>query len=581
MIADHVLPSNEGRGYVLRRILRRAARHGKMLGLEGPFLTTLVDAVTATLGAAYPELRERQVFIAEVVRSEETRFAETLDKGLALLEGALGKVGSGGVLAGDVAFRLYDTYGFPLDLTEDIVRGRGARVDAAGFETKMQEQRARGREAKRFVTLGTAGDARRSRFVGDRLAEWESTVTGLSVDGAERPEGIREGETAELVTEETPFYGESGGQVGDTGTITTARGDVLEVLDTLRPQADLIVHRVRVRQGAVAPGDTVRLAIDADRREAVRLHHSATHLLHGVLREQLGDHVRQAGSLVAPERLRFDFSHTKPVEPERLAAMEDEINARIRANVACQSEELAFDEAMQRGALAFFGDKYGDRVRIIQMGPFSLELCGGTHVARTGDIGVFKFHGESGVAAGVRRIEAVSGAAALNWIQRREQRLRQLRDTLKASDEDAVERLERLLAEQRELERKLAKLQRGIAGAQSGDLAAQARHVAGLNVLASRVDDLDDTALRELVDRLQEKLAPSVIALGTTNGDKVTLIAAVSKELTSRVHAGKLIKAIAPLVGGGGGGRPDFAQAGGKDPAGLDAALAKVYELVE
>jgi len=580
MIADHVLPSNEGRGYVLRRILRRAARHGKMIGLEGPFLTRLVETVAATLGGAYPVLRTQQSSIAEVVRTEESRFAETLDKGLSLLEVEVGKLGTGGVLSGEVAFRLYDTYGFPLDLTEDIMRSRGLGVDGAGFATMMEAQRARGRQAKKFVTLDAAADGRHSRFVGDRISEWESTVTALSVKGEERPGGIREGESAELVTDETPFYGESGGQVGDVGTLTTERGDLLEVVDTLRPQPDLTVHRVVVVRGSVAPGDTLRLTIDAARREAIRLNHSVTHLLHGVLREQLGEHVRQAGSLVAADRLRFDFNHTKPVDDERLKAIEDEVNARIRANVECVSEELSFDEAMSRGALAFFGDKYGDRVRIVQMGAFSLELCGGSHVARTGDIGVFKFHGESGVAAGVRRVEAASGPGALAWIQQREHYLREIRDTLRASEDDAVDRLEKLLAEQREMEKKLAKLQRDRAGAQSGDLATQARQVDGFQVLAARVDDLDDKALRELVDRLKEKLAPSVVALGTSDGTKVTLIAAVSKELVKRVHAGNLIKQIAPVVGGGGGGRPDFAQAGGKDPARLDEALAKVYELI-
>jgi alanyl-tRNA synthetase len=391
---------------------------------------------------------------------------------------------------------------------------------------------------------------------------------------------VREGEVAELIVEETPFYGESGGQVGDTGTIESERGDRLEVLDTVRPGPDLIVHRVKVLRGSVAPGDRVRLRVDAARREAVRLNHSATHLVHGVLRERLGSHVRQAGSLVAPDRLRFDFNHTRPIGAGELDTIEDEVNARIRANVECVSTEMSFDDAMKLGALAFFGDKYGDRVRVLRMGEFSLELCGGTHVERTGDIGLFKLRGESGVAAGVRRIEAVTGGGAVDWVQAREQRLRQIGEVLKASEEEAVERLERMLAHERELERKLAKLQRDIAGAQSGDLAAQARTVDGVRVLATRVDDLDDGALRELADRLKDKLAPSVVLLGTATGGKVTLVSAVSKELTKRFHAGNIIKHIAPLVGGGGGGRPDFAQAGGKDPSRLDEALAEVYKLI-
>jgi alanyl-tRNA synthetase len=581
MIADGVLPANEGRGYVLRRILRRAARHGKTLGLAGPFLHALIEAVGATLGDAYPELRSRGAFLAEVVRAEENRFAETLDKGLALLEAEIAKLSaSGGTLPGEVAFRLYDTFGFPLDLTEDILRSHGLGVDNAGFDRMMEEQRARGREAKRFVSQSVSTDGRQSRFVGDRISEWESTVIDVATVEGDRPAGVREGEIADIVTDETPFYGEAGGQVGDTGTISTERGDQLEVIDTLRPQPHLIVHRARVVRGAIVPGDRVRLRIDEQRREAVRLNHSATHLLHGVLRERLGSHVRQAGSLVAPERLRFDFSHTGPIDFRELVAMEDEINARVRANASCTSAEMSYEEAMKRGAIAFFGDKYGDRVRVVQMGDFSLELCGGTHVKRTGDIGLFKFRGEGGVAAGIRRIEAVTGGGALDWVQGREQRLRQIGEALKSSDEDALERLERLLAEQRELERKLEKMQRGHAKTQSLDLAARARKIDGVNVLATRVDDLDDRALRELADRLKEQLAPSVVTLGTTDGSRVTLVAAVSRDLLARFHAGNLIKQVAPLVGGGGGGRPDFAQAGGKDPARLDEALAKVYELI-
>jgi alanyl-tRNA synthetase len=581
MIADHVLPSNEGRGYVLRRVLRRAARHGKMLGLDGPFLTNLVEAVATTLGDAYPELRERQTFIAEVVRSEESRFAETLDKGLGLLESEIAKLpAKAGVLSGDVAFKLYDTYGFPLDLTEDIIRGRGHEVDGAGFTRMMEEQRARGREAKKFVTQSAGAGDRRSRFVGDRIYEWESTVTGVTTADGDRPGGVRAGEIAEVVTEETPFYGESGGQAGDIGAMQTERGDRLEVLDTLRHGPNLVVHCVRVLAGSLTPGDQVRLLVDERRREQIRLNHSATHLMHGVLRERLGTHVHQAGSLVAPERLRFDFNHTGPIDADELVAMEDEINVRIRANIECVSEEMAYDDAMKRGALAFFGDKYGDRVRVVQMGSFSTELCGGTHVQRTGDIGLFKFRGESGVAAGVRRVEAMTGGGALDWIQEREQRLRQIGTTLKASEEETVERLERLLAQSRELERRLEKLQRDQAKSQSGDLASQARERDGVKVLATRVDGLDDKALRELVDRLKEKLGSSVVALGASDGTKVTLIAAVSKDLTTRFHAGDLIKRIAPVVGGNGGGRPDFAQAGGKDPSRLDEALAMVYELV-
>ena len=590
VIADGVVPTNEGRGYVLRRIMRRALRHGRLLGFEGPFFSRVTDSVVRLMGSAYPELTAHKDYLAEVVRNEEERFAETLDKGLALLEQVIKDLrrSGGTTLAGEAAFRLYDTYGFPLDLTEDLLSSEGLSVDRAGFERAMEEQRTRAREGQKGTVYISAGlSDLRSRFVGDRIIEWESEVLATLVKGETRRGAtpargaVREGEEVEIVTAETPFYGESGGQVGDTGKMETARGDVVEILDTQKPQPSLTVHRGRVVRGAIQAGDRVRLTIDAERRDATRLNHSATHLLHSALREILGTHVRQAGSLVAPDRLRFDFTHTSPVKDETLERIEDLVNAYIRENAQVTSEEMPLAEALKRGALAFFGEKYGEQVRVLRMGDFSIELCGGTHVSRTGDIGLFKLKAEAGVASGVRRIEALTAEGALDWVRQREKVLKEAGTILKGSEEEVADKVEKLLAQQRELEKKLAQFQSTLAGSQSDDLLSQARTLNGVRVVASRVDGVDDKGLRELADRLRDKLQPAVVVLGTVQGDRVSLLAAVSKEATQRYHAGNIIKQIAPLVGGGGGGRPDFAQAGGKDPTRLDEALQKVYELIE
>ncbi len=587
VIADGVVPTNEGRGYVLRRIMRRALRHGRLLGFDGPFFSRVTESVVRLMGSAYPELIERKDYLTEVVRNEEERFAETLGKGLALLEQEIKALrqSSDTTLAGDVAFRLYDTYGFPLDLTEDFLSSEGLRVDRAGFERAMEEQRTR---ARRSLTVSVYDSIRvedraslRSRFVGDRIVEWESEVLVTLVKGETRTGAVRESEEVEIVTAETPFYGESGGQVGDLGRMETSRGDVVEIFDTQKPQPSLIVHRGRVVRGAIQAGDRVRLTIDAERREATRLNHSATHILHSALREILGTHVRQAGSLVAPERLRFDFTHTSPVKDDALERIEDLVNGHIRENAAVTSEEMSLTDALKSGALAFFGEKYGERVRVLKMGNFSTELCGGTHVSRTGDIGLFKLKAEAGVASGVRRVEATTGEGALEWVRQREQILKEVSHILKGTEEDVADKLEKLLAQQRELEKKLAQLQSTLAGSQSDDILSRARRLNGVSVVASRVEGVDDKGLRELADRLRDKLHPAVVVLGAVQGERVALLAAVSKEVTKHYHAGNIIKQIAPLVGGGGGGRPDFAQAGGKDPARLDEALQKVYELIE
>jgi alanyl-tRNA synthetase len=595
MIADGVRPSNEGRGYVLRRILRRAARHGKNLGLDQPFLARVAGAVVDGFGAAYPELRSQRHEIEDVIGAEEVRFAETLGRGGAILEEEVRalRANSATTLSGESAFKLYDTYGLPLDLTEDILKADGIQVDRAGFERAMTEQRTRAREAQKSAAGG--GDtgpqlrARRalsSRFVGDFVYTAESAVLGVFVAGAE-VDAAREGSDAELIVAETPFYAESGGQVGDHGAIESEEGDRFEVADTQkRPvhwqdgEAELIVHLGKVTRGAIRRGTRVRLGIDHERRDATRLNHSVTHLLHAVLRRRLGTQVRQAGSLVAPERLRFDFTFQGPIGADRLLEIENEVNALIRENAPVTSEELPYDEAIRRGALAFFGDKYGDRVRVVRMGDASTELCGGTHVRRTGDIGLFKLRGESGVAAGVRRVDGLTGDGALGWIHQREQVLREIGEILKGPEEASVERLERLLAERKELERRLQEVQSKLAGSESADLVSRARRVNGVAVLAARVDNVDDRGLREMADQLRGRLGSAIVVLGTERGGKALLLAAVTKDLTSRYAAGKIIQEIAPIVGGGGGGKPELAQAGGPDATRLDAALEKVYEVV-
>ncbi len=587
LIGDGVLPSNEGRGYVLRRLLRRAARHGKLLGMDRPFLHRVVDAVVEAMGGAFPEIVAARARIEETVLGEEEKFAQTLDRGLALLSDEIAATRRRGAtaLAGDVAFRLYDTYGFPLDLTEDILAGERLTVDTAGFERAMAEQRERARSAQKFADatggpelVGLGG--RTPRFVGDRVVEWQSEVLALVVAGAETRGPARAGAHVDVVTAETPFYAESGGQVGDRGWITNAAGLHVEVTDTHKIGGGVIAHRGVVREGAIAVGDRIVLAIDQARREAARLNHSATHLAHAALRHRLGTHVKQAGSLVDPTKLRFDFSHHKPVSAEELRAIEDEVNAEIRANDPVTVEEMAYDDAVKAGALAFFGDKYGDRVTVVRMGDYSVELCGGTHVARTGDIGVFKIDGESGVAAGVRRLEAVTGAGALEEIRRHESTLAEIAQLLRAGEQDAKGKLEKLLQQSRELERRVQELQGKLAGGASRDLMADARQVNGVTVLATKVDGLDDKGLRDMADRLRDRIKSGIVVLAAAQGDKAMLLAAVTKDLVGTYHAGNIIKRLAPIVGGGGGGRPDFAQAGGKDPTKLDAAVAAAYELV-
>ena len=582
LIADGVMPSNEGRGYVLRRLLRRAARHGRLIGLKEPFLFEAARTVAAVMGDAYPELRAEEQRIRDVIRVEEERFGETLEKGLALLEEATAKLRTEkrNILPGEVAFRLYDTFGFPLDLTEDILRGEDVTVDQDGFAKLMEEQRARGREARDVATMESKIQLDRPVcFIGYDRLQAGSSVLAIYSNGNGKHEAV-EGEEIDLLTAETPFYGESGGQVGDRGTIMTARGDVIEVLDTQHPTPQLTAHRARVKKGRVQIGDKVELIVDAKHRQKTKLNHSATHILHAVLRRELGQHVRQAGSLVTPERLRFDFSHTGAIAGEKLASIEAEVNQHIREDAGVSIEELSYDEAIRRGALAFFGDKYGDRVRVVKIGEFSTELCGGTHVQASGEIGLFKLHFEGGVAAGVRRVEAFTGEGALELIHNYEVRLKEIGELVRSSTDDAVDKVKKLLARQKELEREIDKLRGQLEKDRIPELLAKQSSIDGANVLISRIDGVDGKQLRDLADQLKEKLGAAVIVLASAGEANVNLVASVSKELTKRYHAGNIIKELAGMVGGGGGGRPDFAQAGGKDPAKIDAALKRAEELV-
>ena len=580
LAAEGVVPGNTDREYVMRRIIRRAARHGRYLNIKEPFLASVCEGVAEAMGAAYPELELEASRIAKVVTLEEERFGETLDRGLELLNEERRRLTDfeKPILSGEFAFRLFDTYGFPLDLTQDVLRDDGIEVNVKEFQRLMEEQRQRGRAARRDENVApeiSLAPGVASRFVHERY-EADSEILAAHGDGENR---------VTLVTAETPFYPEGGGQVGDRGVIEAGSGALLEVTDA-RKHDGSILHIGRLLRGDIsefAPGRHVKLKIDRDRRDAAMLNHSATHLLHYALRDILGKEVHQAGSLVAPERLRFDFSHQGPVKETDLRTIEEEINARIRENASVSTEEMGYDDALKAGALAFFGDKYGDRVRVVRMGDFSTELCGGTHVSRTGDIGMFKFEAESGVAAGVRRVEAFTGQGALEAIRRREKILEDIGSHLGARDTQAIERLERLLAHEKDLEKRIRALEQKLvsgAGA-SGASDERVRETNGVKVVTRKVEGIEAKALREMADRMRQNHGSAVVALGADLGDnKVALLVAVTPDLASRVKAGDIIKQIAPIVGGTGGGRADFAQAGGRDPSKLDAALDRVAALI-
>ncbi|WP_054031990.1 alanine--tRNA ligase [Desulfatitalea tepidiphila] len=585
LIGDGVLPSNEGRGYVLRRIMRRAIRYGRNIGLNRPFLHQTAETVFDIMRSAYPELGEASAFIRKVISNEEERFMETLDTGLKLLNDSLAELQARGqtTIPGDLIFKLYDTYGFPVDIVQDVVRDTRMKVDLQGFNAHMEDQRKRSRAKVVFDSLADAYKALSSQaikpeFKGYQSLQAQSDVLVVVQAGQEVPEAV-EGEEIEVVTAATPFYGEAGGQVGDQGTIS---GDdmTMIVTATRKDPTGLIIHKGKVVSGRIAKGQRVTLSVDAAKRRATACNHTATHLLHAALRQVLGEHVKQAGSLVAPDRLRFDFTHFSQVTPDELDRIETIVNDRIRANVPVQTEEMDADAAMHSGAMALFEEKYGDRVRVVSLADFSKELCGGTHTGYTGDIGLFKIASETSVASGVRRIEAMTGEAALALVQHTARVAQQVAHLLRVKPDEMLPRIQQLISGQKAAEKEVEKLKAAVADAkaQSGDDAP--RMINDVAVLVKRVAVDNPGAMRELADRFKDRIKSGVVVLGSEAGGKALLIVGVTKDLEKRFHAGKIIKAVAAAVGGGGGGRPDMAQAGGPQPEHLDAALEKAYEVI-
>lgn len=583
LIVDGVLPSNEGRGYVLRRIIRRALRHGWMLGVRQPFFSKLVPTLVEQMGEAYPELPAAVDTVTRALQAEEERFAETLDAGMKIFEDVAGKA-SNGVIPGVDAFRLYDTYGFPLDLTQDIARERDLTVDIAGFDAAMEQQRETARAAGKFgggVTLPAELVATLSPtlFLGyDRLQADGLSVLALLKDG--RPvQSADAGDSVIVITNQTPFYAESGGQVGDTGVLA-GNGVRLVVEDTQKFAGQFHGHVGTLSDGGLKVGDVLSGQVDGERRGATILNHSATHLLHAALREVLGTHVQQKGSLVAPDRLRFDFSHFQPISAEELAVIERKVNQQVRANNAAEVHTMGMQEALDFGAMALFGEKYGEHVRVLKMGDYSTELCGGTHVNRTGDIGLFKITSEGGVSAGVRRIEAVTGQGALDYVDAEEARLAEAAELLGGSAADVVEKIRALGQRQKQLERELEAVKAKVAAGATADLSGQAVEVAGVKVLAARLEGFDAKALRDAMDRLKQQLGDAVIVLAGAQDGKAALVAGVNGSAMGKVKAGELLSHIASQIGGKGGGRPDLAQGGGEDGPALATALAAVVEWV-
>ncbi|MBA0265089.1 alanine--tRNA ligase [Stenotrophomonas maltophilia] len=583
LIVDGVLPSNEGRGYVLRRIIRRALRHGWMLGVRQPFFSKLVPTLVEQMGEAYPELPAAVDTVTRALQAEEERFAETLDAGMKIFEDVAGKA-SNGVIPGVDAFRLYDTYGFPLDLTQDIARERDLTVDIAGFDAAMEQQRETARAAGKFgggVTLPAELVATLSPtlFLGyDRLQADGLSVLALLKDG--RPvQSADAGDSVIVITNQTPFYAESGGQVGDTGVLA-GNGVRLVVEDTQKFAGQFHGHVGTLSDGGLKVGDVLSGQVDGERRGATILNHSATHLLHAALREVLGTHVQQKGSLVAPDRLRFDFSHFQPISAEELALIERKVNQQVRANNAAEVHTMGMQEALDFGAMALFGEKYGEHVRVLKMGDYSTELCGGTHVNRTGDIGLFKITSEGGVSAGVRRIEAVTGQGALDYVDAEEARLAEAAELLGGSAADVVEKIRALGQRQKQLERELEAVKAKVAAGATADLSGQAVEVAGVKVLAARLEGFDAKALRDAMDRLKQQLGDAVIVLAGAQDGKAALVAGVNGSAMGKVKAGELLSHIASQIGGKGGGRPDLAQGGGEDGPALATALAAVVEWV-
>jgi alanyl-tRNA synthetase len=588
LINDGVLPSNEGRGYVLRRIMRRAMRHGKILGIEEPFLDRTSSVVVELMKEAYPDLRESEAFVSRVIRNEEERFSETLDSGLKILREELEGLQRKGkkILPGEVAFRLYDTYGFPLDLTTEILQEEGLAFDEAEFRAQMEEQRQKSKQAwqglgerrTKEVYRRLANEGVRTSFTGYGEIESESKILKL-IRGDEIVPLAGGGEEVEVVTENTPFYGEAGGQVGDQGVIFH-EGFSLQVEDTLKPLEELIVHKAKVKRGVVEEGMEASLKVDVDRRRAIALNHTGTHVLQAVLREILGTHVHQAGSLVSPERLRFDFTHFAPVEKKDLERVEALVNQKIRENLKVETKIMPVEDALQVGAMALFGEKYGERVRVVMVSDFSIELCGGTHTSRTGDIGLFKIVNETGVAAGVRRIEALTGEGAYRFIKEEERELWEIASALKSGPGELSSKLERFFERQRELERELLSFRDKSSHQEILDLLSSVREVKGVKILSAKVDGKDPKRMRDFVDQLKVKMGSGIILLGGRSEHKASLIMGVTDDLTRRFKANDLIKKIALRIGGTGGGRPDFAQAGGTDLEKLDEALKAIDDLI-
>src|SRR5579863_3781910 len=596
LIADGVLPSKEGRGYVLRRIMRRAMRHAHIIGAKEPLMWRLVPALTQQMGAAFPELLRAQALITETLRFEETNFKQTLERGLRLLDDEEARLASGQDFPGEVAFRLYDTFGFPLDLTEDVLRGRGRKVASAGFDAAMERQRAEARRS--WVGSGEAAagaewfalreEVGPTEFLGYETESAEGVILAIVKNG-QRVDGVEAGDEVAIVVNQTPFYGESGGQVGDTGAMFSAGGGEFAVQNTTKEAGDLVVHYGVIAHGALKPGDAVELRVDGERRRRLRANHSVTHLLHQALRHWLGEHVTQKGSRVAPEDLRFDFSHPRPLSREDLATIEAEVNARIRANSEVRTRLLSPEKAIEEGAMALFGEKYGDEVRVVAMGahdneevPYSVELCGGTHVRRTGNIGLFKTIGESSVASGVRRIEAVTGAAAEAYLAGEEDLLRETATTLKTSAAELPSRVARLVEEHRKLERELAEARRALASSGGGPATAPAAAKIGDVAFDGRVvDDVPGRELRSLADDLKKRIGSGVVAVVARDDGKAAIVVGVTDDLTPRFDAVSLVRAGAEILGGkGGGGRPDMAQAGGPDVTRAEEALDAVRRVI-
>jgi len=580
LIADGVMPSNEGRGYVLRRIIRRAARHGRLLGAKESFFFRLVGTLADLMGDAYPELKSQQPVVERVLKQEEEQFSRTLDRGLALLEEALQGLGDSKQIPGELVFKLYDTYGFPADLTADVVRDRGFEIDEAGFEREMEKQRERAKGASAFTVdyNKQLKIEQTSEFVGYSQLQGESQITAIYV-GDQAVSALKAGDEAMIVLESTPFYAESGGQVGDAGLLQ--HGESLFAVSDTQKLGGAVVHKGYVEVGQFAVGQSVLASVDGARRQATAAHHSVTHLLHAALRQTLGEHVTQKGSQVGPDRLRFDFSHFEPITTGTIRRVEELVNAQIRANAPVQTDLMALDAAKQAGAMALFGEKYDDEVRVVKMGDFSTELCGGTHAQRTGDIGFFKIISENGVAAGIRRIEAVAGQAAIEYMHQLGEQIDAAAELVKGDQFSIAARVRQFMERTRLLERELEAAKSKLAAQAGAGLLGQVISINGQKVLVAELEGIDAKSLRTTLDDLKNRLQSGVLLLATVSEGKVSLIAGVTPDLTGKVKAGELVNLVASQVGGKGGGRPDMAQAGGTQPEALPAALASVQPWLE